>query len=225
MSSMPQLRLHHEIMLLALCDKKGTFQSTMYPYALAGAMLTELVLLGRIRVESGRSKRVELMSAQKIGDAVLDDLLRDIATSAKPRRLDCWVGHAVAMKQLTERIASKLCEWKILREVEKKGWFISQKQFPEFNSKFERAIKTRMSKLLFGQTAHHHPRTTALIALAKHTGLLAVNFDKDRLKRNQRRVDRVVSGDMYSSRATKRAVEKMESAMAIATLMPAFAGC
>ena len=47
-----ELHLYEEIMLLALRDEEGTVASgTMYNYAVGGALLAELLLEQRLRIE------------------------------------------------------------------------------------------------------------------------------------------------------------------------------
>jgi len=224
MNSPTKLLLHHEIMLLALGDEKGTFQSSMYPYAIVGAMMTDLVLMERIGIGTDKHQMVSLISDKPTGDEVLDELLEKIASSKKQHKLVDWVNKGVAIKKLAQRVALQLCAMKILRNEEQKVlWILTRQLYPEINPKHEREIKNRMSKLMFGQTTQHDERTTALVALAKHTGLLRPNFDKDRLKRNKQRIDKIASGDMFAARATKSAVEGMEAALMVATIMPAVA--
>ena len=221
MKSPTKLLLHHEIMLLALRDDKGTFQSCSYVYAVAGAMLTELVLMKRIGIGSDKLQMLSVLSDKPVGDKLLDELLNKIASSRKPRGLSEWIGQAVAIKNLAHRVAKQLCDMRILRNDEQKIlWLFTHQIYPEINPKYEREIKNRMSKLMFGQTTQHDERTTALVSLAKHTGLLSPNFDKQRLKEHKQRIDKVASGDMFAARATTNAVEAMEAALMVATIIP-----
>ena len=47
----PELHLHEEIVLLALNDETGAFHWKTYLPAIAGAVVAELMLQGRIEVE------------------------------------------------------------------------------------------------------------------------------------------------------------------------------
>ena len=224
MKSPSELMLQHEIMLLALRDKQGTFQSGRYAPALVGALLAQLVLLDRIGIKKDKGQVVILIDRKPTGDEVLDELLEKIASSKKQLRLEHWVGQGIAIKQLAQRIAAQLCDLKILRNEERRLlWVFVRQLYPEINSKYERRIKIRMSKLMFGQTTRHDLRTTVLVALANHTGLLASNFGKDRLQRNKQRIRKISRGDMFAARATKNAAAAMNSAILIAAIMPAVA--
>ena len=55
---MKTLRLHEEILLLALRDEAGTIHSgTSLRYAVAGAVLAELLLEDRVRLEEREGKQ------------------------------------------------------------------------------------------------------------------------------------------------------------------------
>ena len=216
-----RLLLHHEIMLLALRDREGTVQGDACLYAVAGAMMTELLLQQRIAVGKSKRQLVELIDDTKTGDEILDEALEKIATSKRQKGLSGWISDVATTSKLKQRVALQLCDKKVLRnEREKVLWIFSREVYPEINPKYERAIKRRMADLMFGQTTKHDERTTILVALAHHGGLLKVNFDKDRLKRNKERIKKVVAGDMFAARATKSAVEAMEAAMMVAVIIP-----
>lgn len=221
LTDLKHLLLHQEIMLLSLRDQEGTFQNNMYLYAVAGAIVTELILQHRISVGKSKSQLVEVLNNKSAGDDLLDEILEKIESSKKPKGLTDWISSLVLMPKLKHRVAAQLCEKKVLRnEQETVLWLFSRETYPEINPKYERAIKNRMANLMFGQTTDHDERTTMLVALSHHAGLLKVNFDKDRLKRNRERIKKVVAGDMYAARATKSAVEALEAAITVAVLIP-----
>ena len=61
---MPEnLKLYEAIMLLALCEEKGTMNGMYVEYATAGAIAAELLMLGRIKTDEDNKNKV----------AVLDD--------------------------------------------------------------------------------------------------------------------------------------------------------
>ena len=216
-----KLLLHHEIMLLSLRDREGTIQGDTCSYAVAGAIMTELLLQGRVTVGPTKRQLVQLSDGSTTGDEILDETLGKIANSKRQKGLSDWISTIATTGKLKHRVAMQLCDKKVLRnEREKVLWIFSREIYPEINPKYERAVKHRMADLMFGQTTKHDERTTILVALAHHGGLLKVNFDKDRLKRNKERIMKVVAGDMYAARATKSAVEAMQAAMMVAVIIP-----
>jgi hypothetical protein len=225
---MKPLLLHHEIMLLALRDEEGTVIGAMYPYAIAGAMLSELALQKSITVSDDKKQLVEIaggkLPSNFASSPLLNEVIEMISSSKKPRGATEWVMKIAGLKDLKHRVARELCDLKVLKEGEDKVlWIFPRKIYPEHAAKFEREIKDRMTRLMFGQSTEHDERTTLLVSLAKHAGLLPYNFDKERLKRNKDRIDKVASGDMFAARATKDAIVAVQTAIMVATMVPAIA--
>lgn len=112
-----RLPLHEEVLLLAMRDEEGTIAAgTMYQYAIAGAVLSELVLQGRVAVDdSGRKKLAKVIDPRPTGAPLLDECLDKIA-AGKPKPLDHWVGRFANIKNLKHRVAARLCGRVILRE-------------------------------------------------------------------------------------------------------------
>jgi len=84
-----QLFLHEEITLLARRDQSGTIASGMnYQYAIGGAVLAELLLEGRVTVETnGKKKFLRLMSSKPLGDPIVDDCLQRVVDAKKRAQL------------------------------------------------------------------------------------------------------------------------------------------
>ena len=80
------LRLHEEILLLALRDKEGTFAAGgWHHHALGGAVLAELLMDGKIRENpADRKKRVEVQDHRPAREPVLDEALEQIRAARRP---------------------------------------------------------------------------------------------------------------------------------------------
>ncbi len=114
------LRLHQEVLLLALRDDKGTFSGGMYQYSIAGAMVSELLLQERISANDDKQQTVAVTNDQPTGDPLLDELLEQVASSKKHQGLQHWVSKAAGLSKLSQRIADQLCDLGVLRHDEKK---------------------------------------------------------------------------------------------------------
>ncbi len=79
------LFLHQEVMLLALRDDKGTIDTgSMYQYAIGGAVIAELLLNERIKIERIRRKDlVTLQSSRPLEDSLLNQCLAMIASARR----------------------------------------------------------------------------------------------------------------------------------------------
>ena len=216
------LHLHEEIMLLVLRDKEGTVEYvSWYQQAVAGAILAELLLAGRISVEEGKKKLVNVVSNEPIGEPIIDECRKKIATAKRRATLRTWVQRISGLKQLKHRVALGLCDRGILRADEGKVLLIFRRKiYPEINPQPERQLIERLRKAIFGDSRRVDPRTVVLISLANGADLLKIPFGKKKLKARKKRIEQLVNGEMMG-RATKEAVKAAQAAVMVAGIIPA----
>ncbi|MEM7166406.1 MAG: GPP34 family phosphoprotein [Planctomycetota bacterium] len=223
MPNKDDLYLYEEILLLALKDEAGTIANgTWYAQALGGAILTELLLRERIRVNENDKKRlVSVVSTQTVDDSLLDEALQNISAAKWPKTLADWVGRCAGLSNIKQRVAEGLCKRRILRADAKKVLLIfTRKIYPEVDPKPEMAIIDRLHKAIFTQTRDIDPRTIVLLSLANSSNLLQVVFDNKKLKERKTRIERVVNGEEVG-KATAEAVQALQTAVAVSAVLPA----
>ncbi|MGD8816298.1 MAG: GPP34 family phosphoprotein [Acidobacteriota bacterium] len=216
------LPLHEEVLLLALRDDEGTIApGTMYQHALAGAMLSELMLQQRIAVdESDRKKRAEVIDRTPTGLPLLDECLARMADD-KPRSLQHWVQKLSAMRNLKHRVAERLCDRGILHEEEGTILLVfSRRVYPETDPRPEKEIVERLRRAIFTDERDVDPRTVVLLSLADAAGILKVAFDKKELKERKQRIAQVVNGEVMG-KAAREAIQAVQAAVMVAAIMPA----
>lgn len=217
------LKFHEEIMLLALRDKEGTpYGGTYFPYALAGAILAELLLTGRVRIEQVRKKKfLTVIDPQPVGNDLLDMCLGQISSAKRRATTATWVSRLAGIRQLRHRVARNLCQRGILRADEEKVLLLfTRKIYPEVNPEPEREIIERLRQAIFTDTDNVAPRTVVLLSLTRATGLLKHLFDKKELRARKRRIEQLVNGEIAGA-ATKEAIEAMQAAVMVAGIIPA----
>jgi hypothetical protein len=216
------LFLHEEVMLLSLKDEEGTVEyGASYSYAIAGAMLAELLFRDRIGIEeTKKSKLVGLKSARPLGDPLLDEALEKIKNAKKRASFQTWVGRLATIKKLKRRVAAGLCKRGILRDDEDKVLLIfTRKIYPEVDPKPEKEVIERLRKAIFTNTRDIDIRTIILLSLANSTGLLRANFDKKKLKDKKKRIEQIVKGEILG-KAAREAIEAMQAAIMVSVIMP-----
>jgi hypothetical protein len=217
------LRLHEEVLLLALKDQKGTLEpGTMIRYAIGGAVLAELMLEGRIAVETvKRRSYARLLTPRPTGDPILDECLGRIRDAKRRADLRTWVSRFASLRELTHRVARELCRRGVLRADEETILLLFKRRvYPELNPVPERELRTRLESAILADSPDLDSRTVVLVSIAKSAGLLKFLLDRKRLKDRKRRIEQIVAGEL-TGKATKEAIEAMRAAVTVAAILPA----
>lgn len=202
MSSSPDvanLRLYEEALLLALRDDKGTAHLTVDSWhALATAVLAELVLEGRVRIddEGGEGKDRVLVATDRgaVEDPLLETWRTRIASAPEPERPSAWTANLAADKDLRRDAARGLVERGVLHaEHDRLLKLIPRTRYPEDDTGPEQAVVERLRAAIFTDTSDVAERTCALLALARPTGLLPVHFERKALKQATPRIERLLA--------------------------------
>ena len=207
------LFLHEVILLLCLTDKQGTIElGTWYSQAVAGAVMVELLLAGRIELaRTGEMDFVRVKSSSPLGDPLIDECLRKIRDRGTPDTLQNWVSLLATTKDLKTPVALELCRKGILRADEDKVLLIfSRRVYPEVDPLPERALIEKLREAIFREDSDVDPRTTVLVALAARTGILAATFGTQEVADRKDRIERITKGHATSAvtdQATKAAVD------------------
>jgi Golgi phosphoprotein 3 len=216
MNRTSNLSLHEEILLLSLRNQKGTVATSFSEFALAGAVLADLLLDGRITLDGTKKKLVDLRNSAPTGDPVIDECLAKMASAKRRANLQTWVSRLAGIKKLRHKVARKLCNRGILRADEDKVALIfTRKIYPEMDPRPEREILERMRAALLSGDDRVEPRTAALIALAHGGGVLGEALGKKEVNARKKRIKQIVDGDPVG-KATKEAIDACKAAAMVA---------
>jgi Golgi phosphoprotein 3 len=218
-----QLPLHEEVMLLALRDEKGSIDSKaqFYPQIIAGAIISELLLTGFIKVSNDKKQLVEVANESLTGNQLLEEALYRISSKDKPKELKHWLSSLSAIPKLKNKIAQSLCEKGILDEVDVKIlWMFSLKRFPELNPSYEKQLIERLRNAIFSDEWIVDARTATLIALLKKSTILNIPFEPKEIKTQKDRIESISTGEMVSD-ATAEVIQTIQSVIIITAVMPA----
>jgi Golgi phosphoprotein 3 len=213
---MKKLRLPEEILLLALKDEDGTtYSGTSWPYAVAGAVLAELLLEERLRLDEREGKKLlRVANRNPIGDPVVDQVLAKIANAKKSADMTTWLGRVAGMKDLKHQIAEQLALRGVLQvDTHKVMLIFSQRIYPELDPAPELEIMHRVEHAVFSDEPSLDTRTAILVALAHVSGVLNPLFGKKRIAERKQRLDRIAE-DRPSAEAARAAIEATQAAMA-----------
>jgi Golgi phosphoprotein 3 len=189
-----QVSLPDELLLLALHDEKGSvIPAAAAPLAgaLVGAMLMELVLLGRLQETPYGTVFADRTPT---GDPILDEVLTRIADADEPRSASYWVGRlAGTMPRLKDRMLDGLVTRGILERRERRIlWIFPSRSFPLADAAAEQQARDRVrAVILDGQTPDR--RTAALIGLVRACNLIDEIFAPHERPQAYRRIAELTS--------------------------------
>lgn len=160
--------LAEELLLIAYHAKPGRAagSSTDLDCGLAGAVLVELALAGRIEVVDGK---VSVLDRGPVGDREIDAALDRIAGEDKRRKPEWWVGKL--RSGVGERLLVRLTDRGVLRMHRQKVlWVFSTRSYSVLDSGATSAARAQLNRVV-AQGAEPDARTAALAALMDACGL------------------------------------------------------
>ena len=218
--------LGEQIMLLSLDDESGVAkeQSSVH-YAVAGAVLTELALAGRIAVgeEGDREGRVLLRDAEAVGDAAADLVLERVAArdgkGSKPQKPKDWI--FLTAGKCVEATRTSLVDKGFVREERKKflGVIPAGTRYPEADGAAERELRAELSSVVLGG-AEPDDRLGALIGVLHGAKLVKLAFPDAsgaELKQVQERMKDIAEGH-WAGAAVGKVIESVQTALLAAVL-------
>jgi len=215
-----------DLLLLLYGDESGkpVLASTELDYALAGAVMLELALLGRIDVarpgEAVKSGRLVVRDASPTGDAILDERLAMLADRQGRRPKDVV---AKLAKNLRGRLLDQLAGRGVLRRTPGKalGMF-PVTRWPANDARHEHEVRLALDSALRIGTQPDQ-RTAALIAMLHGVNAVPKVItdapDKKELKRRAKQI----AESAWAAEAVRSAVQAVQAAT-MAAITAAAAG-
>ena len=191
---MKHLTLADEIVVLMLRDDTGAIRparAASANIAIAGGLLMELSLLGRIDTDL---TSLFIVDPNPVGDELLDQVLREIAAEPVKRSSVWWINQfGVHGGDLSRRVLGRLVEAGILREEDRQFlWVLSRRAYPKNSGREEREAKARLMSVIFDDVVPT-PRDTLLLGLADSTGVLEDMFSSGEMDKASTRIAQVVA--------------------------------
>jgi len=143
-----ELNLTEELLLLFLDDKKGReVTSHIYVnYGLAGAILSDLVLIHKIDV---KDKKIIILNSKLTNYPVFDDFLKLIRHSHRNKSIKYWARKLGYNRKIKKKILKNLIIKGILKKEESYLFgFIPIIRYPAKNLKPKQLIKNKLYKII-----------------------------------------------------------------------------
>jgi len=210
-----ELSLAEELLLLSLRDDKGTVVNSAsmgLPFGLAGAVLMELALQEKIRIEG---KKLVAAPAGEIGDAILDECLNLIRAAARLKTVQSWVSKLGDRKSIRRAYLDRLVQKRILRREEHRIlWVFPTERFPTTNPLEELEVHRRLRRTAFTATAPD-ARSRFLVSLVQACDLVGEVFpDRDERKKAKQRFAELVKEEAFGKAAADQVAAVMGAVVA-----------
>ncbi|WP_199701858.1 GOLPH3/VPS74 family protein [Jiangella rhizosphaerae] len=207
-----------DLLLLAYDDESGKpgIDSTRLEYGLAGALLLELSLLGKVAVagegEAVKRDRLVVRDTSPVGDDVLDRALAELADDEgkKPKNV---LGSL--RKGVRDLLLRRLAERGLLRE--ESGTLLGIfpiTRWPAADASHEAAVRQRLQDVLV-TGLEPDPRTAALVSLLLAVDGLRKAVPSDDRRAVKRRAKEISEG-AWAADAVKKAVQEVQAAVTAA---------
>ncbi|MGR4881028.1 GPP34 family phosphoprotein [Streptomyces sp. LARHCF249] len=213
--------LAEEIMLLSLDDESGAArQRQAVGWAVAGGLLLELVLAGRVSVKGAY---LELADETPTGEELLDGRLRLIGTwlrGRSKRRVADWLtkDQAKAVGAAVERLRARGV---VAVEESKVLGVFPRRRYPEADGAVERALRERLAAVVL-EGGEADERTAGLVALLHAAKLHGLAFPDVPRKQVASRMAEIAAGQ-WAAESVRAAIRDMQAAMAAVTVVTVIA--
>ncbi|WP_433089218.1 GOLPH3/VPS74 family protein [Dactylosporangium sp. CA-052675] len=205
--------LADDFLLLALDDHgKNLIGDLRLNYGLAGAVLLDLALAGRVDIAEDR---VAVRDATPTGDPVADEALARIAAEEKPRKADAWIQPLA--DGLRAKVLDRQIEAGVLRkEQDRVLWVFPRTRFASATGSqpaAETAVRAELTAAIDGngdEDGEVPARAAALIGLVQVSGLAEEVFPGRAREELQGRLDAITAGNRAAD-AVRQTVRRIQA--------------
>ena len=213
MTEYARLTMMDELLLLALGEDGRLLRDlTMLGYALAGGVLMELAIRGRIDTDLDR---LILLSTERLEDTILDEALMSIAEARKERDVRFWVEElANRSAGIREEVLSPLVGKGLIERRDRRflGVFRSRR-YAVTDEKVWLRIRQRVRNALLGE-AIPEPRDITLTCLGDACRLLSEFVDEAELTRLRGRLETLRRLELVGL-VTSRAIDDIRASLSV----------
>lgn len=188
------LTIPEELLLLTIHQEKGTYigaAADRLKVGLAGALLTQLALHGKIDVD--KNHRVNIVDASPSGDDLADEALAAIKESEKARKVGYWI-NAFTPKadSYRKRLVERLVEKGVLTvDEDHLNWVVPSPYHTEGNGSTKFWLKRRLRDIALAE-AEAGSAEVAFLSLLRAVDLLDLVFLKDERRQASNQINELL---------------------------------
>lgn len=178
------LTIFEDFYMLCIHEDKGTVVKSAegaLRYGLAGALLVELALQNRVRVDA--KHRIEVTDASPTGDPVLDEALQKIQQAGEAQKVGAWVKSlSKGSGDLRDALTARLVQAGIVTEEETRLLWVTPYPAGQEGAASARFWLKNQLRLTALACAESDVRRLALLLLVQAADLFSLAFTKDERK-------------------------------------------
>ena len=215
MKTEPDLTLPECLFLLARDDMSGRPLGNYNRYIQPAGAIAELQHMGRLKISQDRKMTVSVVDPGQTGNAYLDAVLQEIASSSRLKSTKHWVRRLSRMKGRIQLIGQSLADKGLVEEV-RMNWLglFPITRWPQTRAGPKTLLKEKIGMLLFEQSTRQDPKISVLVALASSGHLLKRNFDRRRLREHKAHIRNITRRNQPIARAVSKVIEEAQAAVA-----------
>lgn len=209
--------LYEKLYLLILDEEKGNlipFTRKTFAYSMAGTILAELVLLGKLG--AGEKMRLEAHEGEPVGDPILDSAWQQIREAEKPHKPSYWVGQlSLEPKKLRHSIGEQMVSKNVLTQDEKRYFRSKPAEGGDLPTPSKFQIKNELRTLIL-TNGERDLRNIALIKMIAAGDLLSLCFTEDEIET----AEQVIHSQLLSAALEDSRMELVEEiGQAVSTVL------
>lgn len=214
------LTLTEELFLLSMIEKKNSVSvpsSMELGYSLAGALLVELALNGRLVFVD--KQKLMVVNGQSLGVAWLDDLLEKMLEKGQPKKITYWISiYGASPKKLKQSLLASLQTKGVLKEEEKRFlWVIPYAEYSLQNASAKYVLKQSLRAVVLGGEAATS-QSIILLSLLNACDMLDHLFTRDEYKFAVKHVAAITAGEAFGQ-AVNEVMKEVMAAISAATMI------
>ncbi len=178
------LTFYEELQVLSIHADKGIFVGLVedrWKPGLAGAILAELAMAGKIRLSSNR--RLHIADTNPTNDPLLDDALATLKEADKERKFGYWISNLCQKPEKLRRqvILSLVQKGVLAQEDDRLIWAVPSPVHPEVKASTKYSVIEHLRGIVLARQ-EAHPREVAFLSLLSACGLVELVFLRDERK-------------------------------------------
>ena len=210
------LTLSEEFLILSIHEAKGTIfgpAQDRLKSGLAGALLAELALVGKIKASNNH--RLQVIDGERTEDEILNKILGGLKESEKERKFGYWINTlSPKIEKIQEKIIERLVQKGVFTmDEERLVWAIPSPLQTEVKASTKYLLNKRLRGIVLAQE-EFQKRDIVLLSLVRACDLLDLVFLRDERKL----ADRYINEQLFSQAITDpiiQTVQEIEAAIAV----------